>query len=72
MPPSTTTTTSEGYHFDEQSGVTTGLPCRGVIVPSSSEAKPGTHLDVVVIGAGYAGLITARELSWKGIGDMSV
>jgi len=72
MSSSTTRTTSEGYHFDEQNGVTTGLPCRGVIVPSTFEAKSGAHLDVIVIGAGYAGLVAARELAWKGIVDILV
>lgn len=59
--------TKDGYHFDEETGVTEGLPCEGVIVPGVSEPAPGIRYDAIVIGAGYAGLIAARDLAIRGI-----
>lgn len=59
--------TSEGLHIDEQAGLTEGVPCEGVIVPATLESSPSTHYDAIVLGAGYAGLIAARDLATRGM-----
>lgn len=63
--------TRDGYHFDKATGVTEGLPCEGVIVPATSESTPGARYDAVVLGAGYAGLVAARDLATRGMRDTS-
>ncbi|KAH8586177.1 hypothetical protein B0O99DRAFT_656961 [Bisporella sp. PMI_857] len=56
----------EGFRYTS-SGLTTGLPCKGVISPSISLRLPQTATyDVIVLGAGYAGLIAARDLATSG------
>ena len=59
--------TEEGYHYNEETGITEGLPCEGVIVPRVSETVPETQYDAIVVGAGYAGLIAARDLTIRGM-----
>jgi NADPH-dependent 2,4-dienoyl-CoA reductase/sulfur reductase-like enzyme len=57
----------DGLHFDSETGIREGIPCEGVIVPSTLEANPGTFYDAIVIGAGYAGLVAARDLAIRGM-----
>lgn len=52
---------SEGYLWTPEQ-ITSGLPTDAVH-PSTPALR--THYDVIVIGAGFAGLITARDLSRK-------
>lgn len=59
--------TSEGFHFDEQTGLTEGLPSKSVIVPAIRESSPGTRYDAIILGAGYAGLVAARDLANRGV-----
>ncbi|RAH66721.1 flavin monoamine oxidase family protein [Aspergillus aculeatinus CBS 121060] len=70
MSPSTTRTarTQDGYTWTRATGVVKGnLRCRGVIEPCDNRTAPAGHLyDVIVIGAGYAGLIAARDLAEQG------
>ena len=57
--------TSEGYSWTRESGLRVGnFACEGVVVPREHLDQPSDCLyDAVVIGAGYAGLIAARDLS---------
>jgi NADPH-dependent 2,4-dienoyl-CoA reductase/sulfur reductase-like enzyme len=59
--------TSEGLHYDSSHGVTSGLPCEGVIIPATYGANPDILYDVVIVGAGFAGLIAARDLAHRGL-----
>ncbi|KIV97747.1 hypothetical protein PV10_01457 [Exophiala mesophila] len=58
--------TKEGCHFDKETGLTEGLPCEGVIVPPTLESISGQRYDAIVLGAGYAGLVAARDLATRG------
>ena len=57
--------TKDGYKWTAAIGLTSGLPCAGAIDPSPS-SKTGSHYDVVVVGAGFAGLIASRDLALRG------
>ncbi|KAI1373732.1 monoamine oxidase [Hypoxylon crocopeplum] len=60
-------TTSEGYHWTKKGGLTTGLSSSSVIKPSNLQSNVQEDpYDVVVIGAGYAGLTATRDLSLAG------
>jgi hypothetical protein len=53
----------DGYQWTPVGGIQKGLESIGAIRPTSNLAgKQTTSFDVVVIGAGYAGLIAARDL----------
>lgn len=57
----------DGLAYDPKTGeIIQGLPCDGVVSPKTFSAGPDSRYDVVVIGAGYAGLVTARDLSTRG------
>ena len=60
--------TSDGYVWTPQDGVVKGgLVCRGVISPPVSLRAVAGHIyDVIVVGAGYAGLAAAREVAARG------
>ncbi|KAJ9642792.1 hypothetical protein H2204_002440 [Knufia peltigerae] len=57
-------TSREGVHWTPRTGVVQGLPSLSVIEPQQFHV-PGAEelLDVIVIGAGYAGLVASRELA---------
>lgn len=56
-------TTSDGYSWSESTGtVKGGLKCRGVVTPARKVTANGTF-DVIIVGAGYAGLAAARDLA---------
>lgn len=59
--------TREGYQWTEISGLQTGIPCVGVVEPETnvSQSSPKSY-DVIVIGAGYAGLTATRDLTTTG------
>ncbi|OWZ78799.1 amine oxidase [Cryptococcus neoformans Bt85] len=64
MPPPIT---DDGYHWTRSTGMQQGvLHCKGVVDPPSRIDNSFLEYDVVVIGAGYAGLIAARELVQRG------
>jgi NADPH-dependent 2,4-dienoyl-CoA reductase/sulfur reductase-like enzyme len=60
--------TQDGYSWTGATGVRRGgLRCRGVIEPSQKITVPtGHNYDAIVIGAGYAGLMAAREMTDQG------
>ncbi|EXJ70491.1 uncharacterized protein A1O5_06560 [Cladophialophora psammophila CBS 110553] len=57
----------EGYHWNATEGLVKGLPCIGKIEPASNlQGENRSGYDVVVLGAGYAGLTAARDLTLAG------
>ena len=61
--------TSEGHLWTAHTGLKQGnLTCEGVISPPQRiELSPDFVYDVVVVGAGYAGLSAARDLTIAGM-----
>ncbi|KAI9150863.1 putative monoamine oxidase N [Paramyrothecium foliicola] len=55
--------TSDGYTWEEATGIYSGLETDAVVVPQRSILSANKTYDVVVIGAGYAGLCAARNLT---------
>lgn len=55
---------ADGYVYDKENGLVRGLHTYGVIRPESNvrNAHDGQVRDAIVIGAGYSGLIAARDL----------
>ncbi|KAI1799307.1 amine oxidase [Daldinia bambusicola] len=68
MADSTTRTTRDGFHWTEEGGLTAGIPSISVIQPPSNFTSTDKEdpYDVAIIGAGYAGLTAARDLSTAG------
>ncbi|RYP09168.1 hypothetical protein DL764_001439 [Monosporascus ibericus] len=56
----------DGHHWTRDGGLQEGLPTIGVIRPASNWVSDKVH-DVVIIGAGYAGLTAARDLTVAGL-----
>lgn len=65
--PTTTTMprTREGYRHDAQNGLSEGFETDAVVLPPSNFSGR-KRWDTIVIGAGYAGLIAARDLAVAG------
>lgn len=63
-----TDTTGEGYKWTPQDGISQGgMKCEGTVSPLSNLNDDQDELrDVVIIGAGYAGLSAARDLVTAG------
>lgn len=61
-----TSTSCEGSQWTKEGGLGTGLPSFGVIKPETN-LKPKTRSEdvysIAIIGAGYAGLTAARDLT---------
>lgn len=60
-------TSREGYQWAPASGLQAGLPTVGVIQPATNCVAGEDTFDVVVIGAGYAGLAAARDTATSGL-----
>ena len=60
--------TREGYQWTKQGGLHPGVSTTAVVKPSSNleRGTDTTVFDVIVIGAGYAGLTAARDLTTSG------
>ncbi|KAI1418130.1 monoamine oxidase [Hypoxylon sp. FL1857] len=61
-------TTREGYHWTKGDGLAAGLPSVSVVKPASNieSGTQGDSYDAAIIGAGYAGLTAARDLTVAG------
>ncbi|KAF2452628.1 monoamine oxidase N [Lineolata rhizophorae] len=60
-------TTSDGYQWTKSKGMQQGLPTISVISPATNlNGSSSQGFDVIVIGAGYAGLTAARDLTLAG------
>lgn len=58
---------SDGFSWTPSTGRQEGLPTIGVVNPSSHSIQPEDDVhDVIVIGAGYAGLVASRDLATQG------
>ena len=55
--------TREGYQWTESDGLQQGIPTVAAISPSTSNQGSNESYDAIVIGAGYAGLTAARDLT---------
>ena len=59
--------TREGYTYDALTGTLgTGHPTPAVILPAALNVSNTKTYDVVIVGAGFAGLVSARELTTRG------
>ncbi|CAK7202167.1 hypothetical protein SEUCBS139899_004887 [Sporothrix eucalyptigena] len=58
----------DGFHWTPSTGLQDGLPTIGLVQPAHFDAPcaAGHNYDVIVIGAGYAGLVAARDLTTQG------
>lgn len=55
--------TTEGYTYTVKDGLLRGLETDAVVDPKASGKATGKLYDAIVIGAGFAGLTAARDLS---------
>lgn len=60
------TKTRDGHQWTPESGLESGIPCIGAVTPSTKIPDPSALFDVIVIGAGYAGLTATRDLTLAG------
>lgn len=56
----------EGFEWNVDTGLRAGIPTLGAIQPPQKINLPNQLYDAIVIGAGYAGLTAARDLSTNG------
>ena len=61
-----TMTTTDGYEYLPTSGMVTGLPTKACVSPPKRNNKANKVYDVIIVGAGYTGLIASRELVLRG------
>jgi hypothetical protein len=59
-------TTVDAYQYFPSGELRAGLPTRACIDPIQYQHEPAEEHDVIVVGAGYAGLIVCRELVSRG------
>ncbi|KAH8817331.1 hypothetical protein F5884DRAFT_666234 [Xylogone sp. PMI_703] len=60
-------TSRDGYVWTESEGLKAGVPSIGVIQPASNLKSASVVYDVVIVGAGYAGLTAARDATISGL-----
>lgn len=58
--------TADGFQYFPSGGLKTGLPTEAVVSPTERNARRDKIYDVIVVGAGYAGLVACRELASRG------
>lgn len=62
--------TREGFYYGSDRAVHQGLECPGVVIPRRNTTSPVEEpFDVIVVGAGYAGLTSCRDLCSSGMFD---
>ena len=57
----------EGWTWTPEEGLRAGVPSLGVIHPPQLGTDAHNDFDLVVIGAGYAGLTAARDTTTTGL-----
>jgi hypothetical protein len=57
----------DGWEWTKQGGLQQGVPSIGVIQPASKLPTADFIFDVIVVGAGYAGLTAARDATLAGM-----
>ncbi|TQV95285.1 monoamine oxidase N [Cordyceps javanica] len=58
---------TDGFTWTPSAGRRKGLPTIGAVQPPNYSTQPPSEVhDVIVIGAGYAGLVAARDLATQG------
>ncbi|TAQ90118.1 hypothetical protein B7494_g1558 [Chlorociboria aeruginascens] len=57
---------AHAYHWAKSSGLSAGVPSISTITPPSNLSSNPPSFDAIVIGAGYAGLTAARDLTLSG------
>ncbi|KAJ4154152.1 hypothetical protein LMH87_010613 [Akanthomyces muscarius] len=60
-------TSTDGFSWTKADGLRPGIPCVGAIQPPTNIKSADIEFDVIVVGAGYAGLTAARDISVAGI-----
>ncbi|KAJ5211248.1 Flavin amine oxidase [Penicillium cf. griseofulvum] len=60
-------TSRDGFQWTPETGLSQGVPSIGVISPSTNICSSSAKYDVIVVGAGYAGLTAARDLTLTGL-----
>lgn len=59
-------TSTDGFSWTKADGLRPGIPCIGTIQPPTNIKATDSEFDVIVVGAGYAGLTAARDISIVG------
>lgn len=60
-------TSRDGFQWTKDGGLVQGVPSLGVIEPSTNiDSNSPTKFDVIVVGAGYAGLTAVRDATVAG------
>jgi NADPH-dependent 2,4-dienoyl-CoA reductase/sulfur reductase-like enzyme len=68
---STSNTTKEGYRYNQRTGLQTGFVTEGAIKPTFyKSARNQLNYDVIVVGAGYTGLVASRDLTNAGASSL--
>ncbi|KAF9878789.1 hypothetical protein CkaCkLH20_03689 [Colletotrichum karsti] len=58
--------TNDGFSFTPDGGISTGLSSSSVITPSQCFTSTETLYDAIVVGAGWTGVTTVRDLTSRG------
>ncbi|RFU34162.1 hypothetical protein B7463_g2161, partial [Scytalidium lignicola] len=58
--------TTEGFEYSPLEGIKAGLATPAVIAPGELNASTKTEYDMIVVGAGHAGLTATRDLTAQG------
>jgi monoamine oxidase len=66
MVPATNNSSRDGYQWTPKGGLQEGIPTVGAIKPTSNIQNTEKIYDAIIIGAGYAGLTAARDLTITG------
>lgn len=60
-------TSRDGFQWTPEEGLAQGVPSIGVISPPTNITSESKPWDVIVVGAGYAGLTATRDLCVAGM-----